>query len=267
MEQVSCKICSSISNKIFNCLILKKYNVNYYKCCKCDFIQTQKPFWLAEAYNSAITSLDIGLANRNIGLSITVSAIISFFFVKKNKMIDYGGGYGLFVRLMRDRGFNFFRQDIYCKNIFANSFDIINLPEATNFEILTAFEVFEHLEDPVAELKKLLRYSSSILFSTMLQPQNNNLPLTPQNWWYFAPEMGQHISIYTVNSLKILANKYNLNFYTNNVDIHLFTNKKINQTFFKMVCNYKIAKLILKFTDRGEGLLHTDYKYLQNNLL
>lgn len=88
--------------------------------------------------------------------------------------------------------------------------------------MLTAFEVFEHLEDPIEEFEKMLYFSENILFSTELVPGNNP---TPATCWYFAPETGQHISLYTLKSLQILAEKYSLHFYSNGATLHMFTKK------------------------------------------
>jgi hypothetical protein len=50
------------------------------------------------------------------------------------------GGYGMFVRLMRDGGFDFHREDPLCDNLFAQGFD---RQDDGTFELVTAFEVFE----------------------------------------------------------------------------------------------------------------------------
>jgi len=39
----------------------------------------------------------------------------------------------VYVRLMRDEGYNFYRQDVYCENIFAKSFDVEDLKEKKFF--------------------------------------------------------------------------------------------------------------------------------------
>jgi hypothetical protein len=97
--------------------MLGKYEAKYYQCSDCQFIQTEEPFWLEEAYKDAITKLDIGLVYRNENITPIISTIIQLLFSKSKRFIDYGGGYGLFVRMMRDRGFDFYRQDIYCENL------------------------------------------------------------------------------------------------------------------------------------------------------
>ena len=101
---------------------------------------------------------------RNEYLVPIVSTIIELFYQRATKFIDYGGGYGLFVRMMRDRGFDFYRQDIYCENLFAKHFDLSDLPGTSKFDMLTAFEVFEHLQDPISEIGKMLSYFDTILF-------------------------------------------------------------------------------------------------------
>ena len=67
-----------------------------------------------------------------------------FFYKKNEKFLDYGGGSGLFVRLMREKGFNFYYYYKYSLNIFAKGFEV-DLKNNFSFEVITVFEVFEHL--------------------------------------------------------------------------------------------------------------------------
>lgn len=217
----NCNICGGHSIEVFTALILQKYNSSYFKCEECGFIQTEKAYWLKEAYQSAITELDIGLIYRNIIFSdILEKMLLKNIVDPDGKFIDYGGGYGMFVRLMRDKGFEFYRQDIHCQNIFARHFDVTDIENNQRFVLLTTFEVFEHLEDPVTEIDKMLSFADTIFFSTELLPDNNP---TPSTWWYFSPETGQHISFYTFKSLQILADKFNLYFYSNGASLHMFS--------------------------------------------
>ena len=143
-----CKICNGTSSFAFSKQVLGRYQVSYFQCNSCGFIQTETPYWLNEAYSSAIADTDIGYITRNLVNRNIVSSLINTAFNSKGRFLDYGGGYGLFVRLMRDAGYDFYRQDKFCNNLFAQQFDIksfntINL----SFDLLTAFEVFEHLEN------------------------------------------------------------------------------------------------------------------------
>src|SRR5258707_10130160 len=100
------KITGGDTSLLFTKKILNKYDVSYYRCNDTGFIQTEEPFWLEEAYSSVITKLDIGLPYRNIDLSERVSRLLATKFNNKAIFLDYAGGYGLFTRLMRDKGFN-----------------------------------------------------------------------------------------------------------------------------------------------------------------
>lgn len=225
---MNCNICHSTSKFLFAKKILNIYDAEYFQCEKCGFIQIKNPHWLSEAYGSAISILDTGLVSRNLYFSSVTEKLLLKYFKPQGKFVDYGGGYGLFVRLMRDKGFHFYRQDIYCQNLFAEYFDITDLPEDNRkFELLTAFELFEHLEHPIAEIEKMLVLSESILFSTELQPDDIK---NHEGWWYFSPESGQHISFYTKKSLESIAERFALNLYTDNTTLHLLTKKHFKKS-------------------------------------
>lgn len=244
----NCKICGSNSTKIFSGKILNKYIIDYFQCDICCFIQTECPYWLNESYSSAIASTDIGLVSRNLNFQNSTTWIIKKYFDYKAKFLDYAGGYGLFVRLMRDSGFDFYRQDMYCENLFAKYFDISDYNENINFELITAFEVFEHLVDPIEEIKKILAFSDSIIFSTELQPQNKMN--STEDWWYFAKETGQHISFYTTKSLEVIAKKMNFYFYSNNRNLHIFTKKELFSNPFEEWENRNKKTLIIRYIYR-----------------
>jgi 2-polyprenyl-3-methyl-5-hydroxy-6-metoxy-1,4-benzoquinol methylase len=259
IKECNCKICNNKSEFIFEAKILNKYDVCYYQCSICEFIQTEEPYWISEAYESTITGFDIGYVSRNIQLAEIVNRMLSFFdFNSKASYIDYGGGYGLFVRKMRDNGFDFYRQDIYCDNIFSKEFDINDIDIKSNFELLTTFEVFEHLVNPIDEIEKMLKYSTSILFSTELQPKIKFN--STKDWRYFVPEFGQHISLYSYKTLEYLAEKYNLNLYSNNKNLHLLTPKKfiINPINFSYWIQTFIDVLFSRHFNNKKSLINTD---------
>ena len=252
---MTCRICSAKTHAFGHGTIIGKHDVAFYQCGACGFIQTDEPVWLDEAYAEAINRSDIGLVRRNLVLSIQSSAIITMFFDHRKRFIDFGGGYGLLVRLMRDRGYNFYRSDAHCANLFARGFDA-EPAGAGQYELLTAFEVFEHLVDPVATIEHMLSYSSSILFSTELvtvpAPQ-------PDAWWYYSLDHGQHVSFFTAQSLCVLAKRFGLNLYTSGRSLHLLTRKTIAQNAFALLSRYKVARLIdMVIPERS--LLPADYR-------
>ena len=254
---MNCKICSHTTEKVFTKKVLHKYDVGYYQCGNCSFIQTEEPYWLDEAYNSAINFSDIGLVSRN---NVFIEKITALFrlckFDRHKKYLDYGAGYGLFVRMMRDNGFNFYWTDEYCENIFVKKFQAKDLKEnEQHFEVVTAFEVFEHLADPIREIEKMLKLSDSILFSTELV--KGTIPEI-ESWWYIAAEHGQHVSFYSKHTLEFISRKFNLHLYTYK-NLHFLTRKKPNPTIYKFALTQKIAR-IYNTLFLPKSLLQSDYE-------
>jgi len=252
-----CKICQATATPAFTATILGKYEAVYFRCDSCGFMQTEEPHWLAESYASAINEIDLGPINRAMTGSRLIESIILSCFDKDAKFIDYGAGYGVLVRLMRDRGFDFYWQDRYCENLFAKHF--VAEPGET-FELLTAFEVFEHLVDPLAEIETMLSYSNNLLFSTLLVPKR----APTAGWWYFGPEHGQHIAFYTVPALQIIARRFNLHLATNGAGTHLLSRKPVANRLFRFFVRETLAsrtaRWLLRRRMRKQSLLMDDFR-------
>ncbi|GAB4196592.1 MAG: hypothetical protein OHK0022_14270 [Roseiflexaceae bacterium] len=258
---MTCKICSGASIHFGDALVLGKHPVRYFRCTVCGFVQTEPPFWLDEAYASAITSTDIGSVNRALTFGRLTRRFILAFFSPGARFLDYGGGYGLFTRLMRDWGFDFHHYDRYCQNLFAQGFDA-DLNAGVRYELMTAFEVFEHLNDPLSEIEQMLRFSRTIVFSTQLVPASNP---KPGEWWYYSPEHGQHIAFYTRAALDSIARRFGLRVYTNGSSLHLLTEKRINDRLFQFMFRHRITRLLDLLLSRRmhtRSLLAADYAKL-----
>jgi hypothetical protein len=264
---MNCKICNSNSSPLFSKLILNKHKAFYSKCDTCGFVQVNDPHWLEEAYSSAITSTDIGLVNRNLYLLKEVKSIIDICFPEAKKMLDYAAGYGLFVRLMRDEGYEFFWQDIYCENLFAKNFEVSD-SGVSKFDLVTAFEVLEHFENPLEEIKKVFAYSDTAIFSTILKPDNDT---EFENWWYLSTETGQHIAFYTPEAMHVIASRFQCNYY-NRDSIHVFTKKKLSDEQIDRAFNKKRSGNFFNFlkpksnTPKRESLLERDYQFIKKKL-
>jgi len=255
---MNCKICGNATSEIFRQTILKKYLVTYFHCPVCGFLQTEHPYWLKEAYQQPINITDTGILQRNLLFAQQTAALISNFFDAKGNFLDYAGGYGIFTRLMRDFGFNFFWHDPYAQNIFSRGFEYKN--NQTSLELLTTFESFEHFDEPLKNLERMLKLSKNILFSTVLLP--TPVP-EPDSWWYYAPEHGQHISFYSKKTLEYIAQKYHLTFCTNNKNLHLFSNKKINCAHLRKTLR-KSEKIVKKLKELQPSLTEVDANLLKD---
>jgi 2-polyprenyl-3-methyl-5-hydroxy-6-metoxy-1,4-benzoquinol methylase len=259
---MECHICSSPTSLFGKAQLLHKYEVQYYQCECCGFIQTEKPYWLDEAYSEAITKSDLGLVSRNIALSRISKVIIQSFFNRNAKFLDYGGGYGMLVRMMRDFGFDFYRSDKFCDNLLAAGFDA-DREGLDQYELVTAFEVFEHLVNPLLEIEHMLQFSKNILFTTLLLPATQP---KPSEWWYFGLEHGQHIAFYTPKSLAKIAEKFHLNIYSNGDSLHLLTEKKVSPLCFNLMSRDKVSQILHLFFWR-KSLLAKDYSRVTGKML
>ncbi len=257
---MKCKICQNESRKIFDAIILNKYRVDYFYCDNCGFLQTEEPYWLTEAYGEPINISDTGYLQRNISLSKKTLFLFLFLFGKKYKYLDYAGGYGVLTRLMRDLGMDFYWNDKYAKNLFARGFS----HKFQKIKAITCLECFEHFNEPIREIENILNISKNIFFSTTLLPIDN--PPKPEKWWYYGLEHGQHISFYSIKTLKIMAKKFHLNFYTNNTDLHFFTEKNINNKIFKILMFLSKFNIDLFIKKIIKSKVIQDYKFIVSNI-
>lgn len=220
---MQCKICNSTAELKFKAVVLNKYTVGYFQCSNCGFLQTENPYWLEEAYSNPINTSDTGILDRNITFSKMLAVLIYVNFNKAAKFLDYAGGYGIFTRLMRDIGFNFYWHDPYTQNLLAKGFEA-DIKSDYRYELITAFEVFEHLTNPKEEIEKMLRLADTIVFSTELLPIDAPDPV---NWWYYGFNHGQHISFYSEKTLRNLAAQLKLNYY-NIESFQIISRRKLN---------------------------------------
>jgi len=220
-----CKICKADSRKVFSKVVLGRHHVDYHLCASCGFLQTDEPFWLDEAYASALSIFDTALVARPLGFRAPICRLIQKHLDPNGRFLDFGGGAGLFARMMRDLGYDFYWDDKYAENVFAKGFDLNSLqPENRRFSLVTAFEVMEHVPDPMPVFHQLTEQGGNFLFSTELQPEDG-FPLA--NWAYLGEQHGQHVSFYTVNALKYVASKLGLHYHRCGKYLHLYSTNPI----------------------------------------
>lgn len=207
-----------------------------------------------------IVPFDTGIMMRNARLARQAAAVLFCWFDRGGVFVDYAGGYGIFTRLMRDIGFDFRWYDLYAPNLLAQGFEFE--PAGQKIDLVTSFESFEHFPEPLAEVEKMLQISRNLLFSTELLPE----PVPePDGWWYYMFEFGQHISFYSLRSLHEIAKKFGLNLYSYK-NVHLFTEKLINPSFFRYAVKYSHKGLSQYVERRMQSRTYSDIEFIRSGL-
>jgi hypothetical protein len=187
--QNNCKICSSKSELLMSDHILNnKYKINYFVCLSCKCIYTETPYWLKESYSNVISSSDTGIMLRNSRNLEFVLNLIKKNFSSNIKVVDYGGGYGILTRMLRDHGIDAYWFDKFAENLLARGFEYNS---EDRVDLMLAFEVVEHSQDPLADIKKIMQKTDCFIFSTELITKLNYT--SNYEWWYFGRDSGQHI--------------------------------------------------------------------------
>jgi len=138
-------------------------------------------------------------------------------YKKGGSLLDVGSSIGFFLELAQDKGFDVRGIDVSAyavKNAVPTVKDAITRSDLLHadfapgsFDVITMFDVIEHLQDPRAELKKahkLLKEGGILTFET-----GNQASLWAKawgkHWHFFAPP--QHLFVYSAQHLKTLLDQ------------------------------------------------------------
>ena len=200
-ESAICRLCSGIARFAFSEKLLGRYTVSYFRCTGCECLQTEQPYWLTEAYAGIDSNRDTGAVKRclyNFALTLAVSRVLNV-----PRILDYGGGHGLLCRLLRDNNKDAYWFDRYCSPGYATGF---TSSPADSFDLVTAFEVFEHLQNPGLDLDEIFSpRPRAVLVTTELYRGQG------PDWWYLAPIEGQHVFFYSLAGVQRIAQRYDYN--------------------------------------------------------
>lgn len=183
----------------------------YYRCGSCAFLFTQEfdrfsiADWRALVYNDDYLTVDPDYAGAraeaNAPLVRTIAAQLGItdpnlaaILMARPRILDYGSGGGTLTGLLADLPADLAAWD----PLLAPG----ERPEG-QFELVTAFEVFEHTVTPVETAREALsfvRAGGALLFSTLVL---DDLPAQKTDHWYVAPRNG-HVSIHSTRSLDLM---------------------------------------------------------------
>jgi SAM-dependent methyltransferase len=203
-------------------LSLSGIPVYYALCEKCGFCFAPELMkWELGQFEKMIYNNEYVLVDPDyieIRPRANAASLISMFGdrVHSIKHLDYGGGSGLLSKLLKESNWHSTSYDPFVDRH-------VSVEQLGKYDLITAFEVFEHVPDVSALmtcLRSLLTPNGLILFSTLLSDDHiqRNQRI---NWWYASPRNG-HISLFSRKSLKLLANKNGFNAGSFSDGFHVF---------------------------------------------
>lgn len=227
--QISCPVCGAYcelldvvdfnkscleNNGVF--LKLSGVPVYYAICTGCKFCFApelccwDREAYIREIYNEGYRIVDPEYLYERPAANAQMLNNIFGSYLSEVRHLDYGGGNGLLSKKLKGYGWNSLSYDPMETEM--------QIAENLSFDLITAFEVFEHVPDPkeiMNELSKLLSKNGIIFFTT--EASDGNIVVGKRlDWWYAAPRNG-HVSLYSYESLSILGKK-------NNLMLHNFSN-------------------------------------------
>ena len=139
----------------------------------------------------------------------------------KGKLLDVGCAFGFFVELARDKGFDAYGFDpslhavteakrlVGPERIKLGTIDSISYPKKS-FDVITMFDVFEHLQDPGGDIAKLNTYlkDDGIILIATGNTASLMEKILKRRWTFYIPP--QHLFFFNKATMSALLAKYNL---------------------------------------------------------
>ena len=237
-ETIPCRLCGEPSFYQFSKAVLDKHSVRYWRCASCQCLQTDPPYWLAESYSTVHAAADAGMVARSWHMAQSASLLLRLAGVRPaTPCLDWGGGNGLFCRMMRDQNYNFASYDKYAEPFYCAGFAHRD-PDARKYDVVTSFEVFEHLSNPGAELADILTLDPKLwIFSTQIYAAQDH------SWKYLTPHNGRHVFFYSEDGLRNFAHKHGFHFLRGR-EIHVMVKRSGHDYLQGGLSRYAAMKLL-----------------------
>ncbi len=254
---IPCRVCRAASHRVFELTLVDRHRAGYYYCESCGFTQTERPMWLEEAYAEPIHRSDTGVIERNLDAQGVVAVFTSLARIKDGLCVDYGGGYGVFTRLMRDIGVRFLHHDPLSQNLLARGFEW----ESGRPVLCTALEVLEHFVDPVAEFSRINQMGPEfVIASTVVNAAEG--PPDP-DWWYLAPQSGQHVGFFQKRTLSLLGQENGFPHVLSGSMYHLFSRRPFPKWRWRVAVSlgsrlFRLGPLLFRAVNRRRSLTEPD---------
>ncbi len=210
-----CRVCGGPLAFRFRRLVLHdRYEAEYHECRDCHTLQVPNPYWLGEAYAGEAAAgpwtPDVGRFARNFTVFRLLHALLdSGLGGWRKRVLDFGGGYGLFAQMLCSSGLDAWGHDQYVPHPYFAPHRVVADPLADppgGFDVFTALEVFEHLTDAAAVghmLTHTLSPEGAAVITTELYDPATHGP----DWNYLVTLTGQHVTFWSRQGMAHFAGR------------------------------------------------------------
>jgi Methyltransferase domain len=229
----ACRLCGADTRLAFSRTAADGVDIACYECTGCESLQTETPYWIAELYAKSSGASHQGLDTEAVERCLTGRIAVAMlwkaggFSSQRNKLLDWGGGPGLLVRLLRDVGLNAFLYDKYSPNHYAVGF---TARDDDRYDFVTAFEVFEHFPSPATDLVPLFATSPRcLLVSTAIFCGQG------PDWTYLGAPKSEHVFFYSEKALRWIGERYGYEVFRLPHDLTLFFKRPFSSRRLRLV--------------------------------
>jgi SAM-dependent methyltransferase len=197
---IKCKICGSDTRTIYD----DQFNINYYNCIKCEFIQMDDSKEVDFKRERQVYDLH----NNSLEDTGYVSMFKKFLeeavfpFKAEGTLLDFGSGPTpvLAQIIERDTAFKVEHYDLH--------FQPMKVYENKKYDVIVSTEVVEHLSDPVSFFKLFKDHLNSGGILAVMTLFHYNDEQAFKKWWYRRDET--HISFFNLVTFREIANQLDM---------------------------------------------------------
>ncbi|MBY0430999.1 MAG: class I SAM-dependent methyltransferase, partial [Rhodospirillales bacterium] len=213
-SSIPCRLCGAPAHALFRQNVRDRIPVWFHECGACRSLQGEPGSWLEEG--RARHSADIGRVRRSLDTAILIDVALQLLGGAASHIcLDFGGGDGLFARMMRDRGYNFFCRDPLIANVYTPFHDAVAKP-VRDVAVVTAFDVLDYCADPAAALEDLFAFEADLVMASAGTWQGQG-----PDWPGLGLEEGRRGFFYSPEALDTLAGRHGYHLLTDG-RLHVF---------------------------------------------
>lgn len=218
-----CILCGDSEKKV----IFYEYEIPYFKCKKCGHYYSS--FEREKDYDGYFKKINLEEAERYFDVAhrkMYYSFVKRFLKKKKGRILDVGGGLGFFIKFLEDNtewepfgveiskeAYDFAIKELKVRNYFLGRLEDQDF-KGSFFDIVTMWDVLEHLKEPYEILKKIhfLLKDDGILFIHTPNAIFQILKSKLKKIFYGKKEgvkyleAKDHLNLYTQKSIRRLLN-------------------------------------------------------------